>query len=350
MKTPLQALLLCALLVLMAPLSQAQISLPITFEDPIDYELTDFGGNASSLVPDPEDPANTVVESVRTAAAECFAGTTVAEVSGFTEPLPFEPGMVRMNVRVWSPLAGVPVRFKVEEVGDPTVSVEAEVLTTVAGAWDTLVYDFIEDKVEGTADIDFGAVYNKASIFFNFQCPDTDPVPEATYYWDDVAFGDVQTDVEPSLEPGGSTIIPSTGGMLLYEITLTNTTDQAQTFKTRLDASLPDNSTFRVRGTRTVTLAPNETLGPLSSSRNLPAGAPEGDYTLVLTLFRDGELLASDSFPFEKEPGPSPISLPITFEDPIDYELTDFGGNASSLVPDPEDPANTVVESVRTAA
>jgi hypothetical protein len=58
--------ILCALFVLMAPLSHAQISLPVTFEEAIDYELVDFGGNESQLVADPEDAENTVFARART--------------------------------------------------------------------------------------------------------------------------------------------------------------------------------------------------------------------------------------------------------------------------------------------
>jgi hypothetical protein len=205
------------------------ISLPITFEEEIDYELTDFGGNASELVADPEDPSNTVVRSIRTAGAECFAGTTVAETSGFTEPIPFEPGATTMSVRVWSPEAGTRVRFKVEKVGDPTVSVEADVFTTQAMAWETLVFDFVADQVPDTAPIDFDAEYTKASIFFNFQCGVGDEtLPELTYYWDDVAFGGEVTPPDGALTFSPSPLVEEleSGETGTETVTITNTTDQ----------------------------------------------------------------------------------------------------------------------------
>ena len=195
-----RAALFCALFVLAAPLSIAQISLPITFEEMVDYELVDFGGNASQLIADPEDATNTVVESVRTAAAECFAGTTVANATGFDAPIPFAESATTMSVRVWSPAADTPVRLKVEQFDNPTVSVETEVMTTMAMTWETLVFDFA-NEVPGTAPINFASAYTKASIFFNFQCPDTTPVPEATYYWDDVAFGGTPTGGEGAALP-----------------------------------------------------------------------------------------------------------------------------------------------------
>lgn len=197
-----------------APPPKAEIALPVSFEEGVDYELNDFGGNESRLVADPEDATNTVVESVRTAGAECFAGTTVADKSGFAQPIPFAPGATTMSVRVWSPEAGVRVLFKVEEVGVPTVNVETFTFTTVAEQWETLVFDFGDPK-PNLNPINFGNTYNKASIFFDFQCnlPPTATSP-GTYYWDDVAFGGAATNTDgppsdlvltPSVSPNPST-------------------------------------------------------------------------------------------------------------------------------------------------
>ena len=59
----------------------------MTFEDAeVDYGLTDFGGNLSEIVADPEDPANTVVRSVKTDTSELWAGTTVGGSAGFANP------------------------------------------------------------------------------------------------------------------------------------------------------------------------------------------------------------------------------------------------------------------------
>ncbi|MEO0471139.1 MAG: hypothetical protein AAF206_16040, partial [Bacteroidota bacterium] len=55
----------------------SQIDLPVTFEDTtVDYSLTDFGGNSSSLVSDPNDATNMVARSVKTPGAQLWAGTT----------------------------------------------------------------------------------------------------------------------------------------------------------------------------------------------------------------------------------------------------------------------------------
>lgn len=170
------------------------VTLPVTFEDElVNYALTDFGGNASEIIVDPTNASNMVAMSIKTDVAETWAGTTVGGSVGFPEPIPFSEGSTFMSVAVWSPTSGTPIRLKVEDSGDPTISVETETLTTVASAWETLVFDF-SNEATGTAVINFGYNYNKASIFFNFGTTGTQ-AGEQTYYWDDVAFGN-QTSID----------------------------------------------------------------------------------------------------------------------------------------------------------
>ncbi len=165
----------------------AQVELPITFDDPaVDYELTDFGGTASTLVADPTDASNTVAETVKSGSAETWGGTTVSGDDGLASPIPFTASATTMTVRVYSPDAGIPVRLKVEDATDPTRSVETEATTTVADAWETLTFDF-SNEAAGTAALDLSYTYDKASVFFNFGT-DGATAGEKTYLWDDVEF------------------------------------------------------------------------------------------------------------------------------------------------------------------
>ncbi|PWN06682.1 hypothetical protein [Rhodohalobacter mucosus] len=167
------------------------LALPVTFDDTsLDYGLTDFGGNQSEIVADPTDGTNNVAQSTKTASAELWAGTTVGGDAGFGDPIPFTSGATTMSVRVWSPDAGIPIRLKVEDSTDPTISVETEAVTTVASQWETLVFDF-SNEASGTAALNLANSYNKASIFFNFGTTGAD-AGEKTYYWDDMEFGDGQ--------------------------------------------------------------------------------------------------------------------------------------------------------------
>jgi hypothetical protein len=88
-----------------------------------------------------------------------------------------------MNVRVWSPTAGIKVRLKVEDHNDVTHTVETEATVTTASGWQTL--EFILPSSRNCC-IEFSFVYDKASIFFNFGVTGA-TAGEKTYYFDDVA-------------------------------------------------------------------------------------------------------------------------------------------------------------------
>ncbi len=165
----------------------AGFNLPVTFDSDINYNIFDFGGNVSEIVIDPTNPANRVVRSIKTGGAELWAGTTVGQPDGFSTPIPFSPGNTTMSVRVWSPVADIPVRLKVESSLDPGISVETEAMVTVANEWETLVFDF-SNQASGTAAINFANSYNKASMFFDFGTTGAQS-GERTYYWDDMFFG-----------------------------------------------------------------------------------------------------------------------------------------------------------------
>ncbi len=163
------------------------VALPVTFDDEtINYGLTDFGGNMSEIIVDPTNSENKVAQSIKTEAAETWAGTTVGGTAGFTSPIPFAEGSTTMSVAVWSPTSGTPMRLKVEASNDPTISVETEAVTTVANEWEVLLFDF-SNEAPGTATLNLGYSYNKASIFFNFGT-DGATAGEQTYYWDDMEF------------------------------------------------------------------------------------------------------------------------------------------------------------------
>ena len=170
----------------------AQLDLPVTFEDPtINYTTTDFGGNLSTLITDPFDANNTVVEVIKTAQAATWAGTTIGTPAGFATNIPLSMSESIMTVRVWSPAAGTPIRLKVEDSNDPTHTCETETNTTVTGDWETMVFDFT-NQAPGTELLSIGLgmgwTYNMASIFFDFGTDGANS-GEKTYYFDDVQFG-----------------------------------------------------------------------------------------------------------------------------------------------------------------
>ena len=176
----------------------SQIDLPVNFEgSTTDYTVTDFGGAASGLIADPTDSSNMVMRTIKSDTAETWAGTTIGNSGnataeqGFATAIPFTTTDTTISVKVYSPDAGIPVRFKVERADDNTITAETETLTTVANQWETMVFD-INSVAAGTAAFDSTAGYDKASIFFNFDVGGS-LAGEKTYYWDDVTFGGTAT-------------------------------------------------------------------------------------------------------------------------------------------------------------
>ena len=163
---------------------------PITFDSSaVTYTLTGFGGaEDSTVVVDPTNSANNVARVVKSATAQVWAGTTVSTGPNNTVPPPlFTASNTKTTVRVWSPDAGIQVRLKMEDAADPAKSVETEATTTVAGAWETLTFDFA-NPAAGTPPLNLAYTYNRVSIFFNFGVTGA-AAGAKTYYFDDVTFG-----------------------------------------------------------------------------------------------------------------------------------------------------------------
>ncbi len=190
--------------------SLTQMNLPVSFDlATIDYGLVGFGGaEASSIVADPTLSSNKVAKVIKSAGAELWAGTTVTAINGgiqtgFSSKIPFTASETKMNIRVWSPNAGIKVRLKVEDHTDPNKSVETEATTTVANTWETLEFNFAS-QASGTAALNLAFNYNKASIFFNFGVTGA-AAGEKTYYFDDIQFGASNTP-----PPTSSPVLPLT--------------------------------------------------------------------------------------------------------------------------------------------
>ena len=158
----------------------------VSFDEATPTTLTDFGGNASSIVADPANSSNKVGKVVKPVAANLWAGTTFWTGAN----LPFSATVTKLSLRVWSPAVGVHVRLKLEDKADGTHSVETEALSTVAGAWETLVFDF-GTQAAGTAALNLAYAYNTASVFFDFGLGSdgTAPMPaERSYYFENLTF------------------------------------------------------------------------------------------------------------------------------------------------------------------
>jgi hypothetical protein len=167
------------------PPVMAQVKLPITFDSSnVNYTMVDFGGNASSVVADPNNAANKVAKVIKSNTAELWAGTTMSTGAGLAEVIPFSASSNKIRVRVFSPDTGIVVKLKAEVPTDNTKSVETDTKTTVANAWQVIEFDFSKQS-SGTAAINYTYQYKMLSIFFNFGVTGA-AAGNKTYYFDDV--------------------------------------------------------------------------------------------------------------------------------------------------------------------
>ncbi len=390
----------------------SQIDLPVTFESAtVDYTMTDFGNNMSTMMADPTNPANMVMQVIKPVSAPLWAGTTISTPSGFASTIPFTASNTTMTVKVWSPTAGTPIRLKVEVVGNPTQSCETEVNTTVAGAWETLTFDFT-NQAPGTAALNLAYTFNMASIFFNFGT-DGATAGSQTYYFDDVYFGSPvvvlsQIDLPVTFESStvdytvsdfggntstlmadptnpantvmqsikgagaqtwaGTTIGTPAGFANAIPFTVTETYMNVKVWSPtagtpiRLKVEDAANGAISVETESTTTAAGAwETL--TFNFANQAAGTAAinvaNTYDKASIFFNfgtDGATAGSQTYYFDDvmfgQPAVvlSQIDLPVTFESStVDYTVTDFGGNASIMMADPTNPANTVMQSIKGA-
>ncbi len=159
----------------------------LTFDTPgVAYTFAGFGGGEdTSVAADPSDASNKVVKVVKASGAQVWAGATMflGASNQSVSRINLGNGTTRMLVRSYSPDAGISVKLKVENANGSGAACETDTVTTVANAWETLVFDFANNSA-GTPALDAAAVYNKISIFPDFGNTGTGK----SYYFDDVTF------------------------------------------------------------------------------------------------------------------------------------------------------------------
>ncbi|MFI5157871.1 MAG: hypothetical protein ACHQF4_03350, partial [Sphingobacteriales bacterium] len=166
------------------------LNLPVTFENPnVKYILSDFGGEASSIVIDPANSSNHVGKSIKTTGAQTWAGVTIGSGAGFATPIPISTSNEKMTLQVYSPAIGLDIKLKLDNHANPNngLSVETDVLTTKANQWETLTFDFSKNAA-GTPAFKASNTYDLASIFFDFNNPGTG----STFYFDNLQMYNLQ--------------------------------------------------------------------------------------------------------------------------------------------------------------
>lgn len=150
---------------------------PIDFESAtVDYTFFNFGGGEDAGVPIISNPAPdvvndspTVAEYTKPSGSQPWAGTSAP----LNEPIDFST-TTTIAMDVWSPAAGTPILFKVENADDNTLFSEIQANTTVSNQWETIEFTL--------PNIDQAVDYGVIAIFFNFNTPGTGE----TYYFDNL--------------------------------------------------------------------------------------------------------------------------------------------------------------------
>lgn len=185
-----------------------QISLPITFESPdIYYGMSDFGGNASTLIEWPT--GGHVMQVVKPDGAAGWAGTTMSTPAGLASAIPLQTDASKIYVHTYCPAAGIPLRLKAENHLDPTQSVETDAFTTVANAWEIIEFDFNNESLN-TAPLNPDFPFTMLSIFFNFGTEGA-AAGDQTYYFDNVSFNEpiISHVAEASVQASRVTVMPN---------------------------------------------------------------------------------------------------------------------------------------------
>ena len=141
-------------------------TIPVDFEQAgITYTTAGFGGVDPMMIANPDalgaNTSATVVQLIKMMGAETWGGVAIPLETAID--LNTTSGST-FSVDVWSPRIGVPFLLKFEDLADPgNIFVELPQSTTVANAWETLVFDMST----GTG-WDASASYNQVVVFPDF--------------------------------------------------------------------------------------------------------------------------------------------------------------------------------------
>ena len=150
------------------------ILLPVTFEsNTINYAFTNFGGANTSVVNNPANNAGNT--SSKVARLTKNTGSEVWAGSFFELGMPIDFSVLKkIRIKTWSPQAGITVKMKLENLANPNINSEINVVNTVANNWEELTFDF--------SAINTANSYQRVVIFFNFGVSGAGQ----NYYFDDI--------------------------------------------------------------------------------------------------------------------------------------------------------------------
>lgn len=150
------------------------LNLPLDFQNAdLTYTFQGFGGAGAEVVDNPDasgdNTSSRVAALTKNDGSEVWAGVFI----DIDEAIDFSGGQ-RMTLKVWSPVAGATILFKMENPDNGDDNVEVSATTTGAGQWEELEFDF--SGIEAFANI------RRIVLFGNFGTAGTGE----TYYFDDI--------------------------------------------------------------------------------------------------------------------------------------------------------------------
>lgn len=135
------------------------VSLPLTFESSsLTYTFNNFDGGVATVINNPQSSgSNTSAKVGRMVknGGQIWGGSWI----GLAAPIDFSTKKT-FRVKVFSPRAGAKLLLKVENQNNGGISFEKEATTTVAGAWETLTFDYSAINTSNT--------YQKIVLIFDF--------------------------------------------------------------------------------------------------------------------------------------------------------------------------------------
>lgn len=196
-------------------LPNTQVNLPISFESTeANYAFTNFGNAGSSVVNNPHVDANNTSAKVgklnKANGAEVWAGSFLELGS----PIDFST-LTKIKMKVWSPVAGAVVKMKLENLANSGINIERDMNTTVANAWEELVFDF--------AGIVNSNNYQRLVVFFDFGNAGNG----ADYFFDDIALTSGADQLVLPLTFQSSTLTYTFTGFGNANATVVNNPDQS---------------------------------------------------------------------------------------------------------------------------
>ncbi|NJC26247.1 PKD domain-containing protein [Neolewinella antarctica] len=119
----------------------AAITLPLDFEQSVDYVFTSFGGAGASVIDNPDvsdgNGSAKVMEFRKGVGSETFGGSFI----DLDQAVNFTNGQT-VKLKVWSPKIGAEIRIKMENTDNADENIEIFTTTTTSNQWEEVTLDF----------------------------------------------------------------------------------------------------------------------------------------------------------------------------------------------------------------